>query len=106
MSRRDDRVALTVMRDHASETVALLGEASLNDLAENRITELALLKLVEIVGEASNHVSLETQLCHQTIPWSQIIRMRNRSVYGFEYISLERLWDTVKLGTTDAHEAT
>ncbi|MDE2848157.1 MAG: DUF86 domain-containing protein [Gemmatimonadota bacterium] len=96
MSRRDDRVALTDMRNHAVEAVALLGEASLNDLAENRVTELALIKLVEIVGEAANRISVETQQSHKEIPWTQIIGMRNRLVHGYDDISLERLWNTIK----------
>ena len=95
MSRRDDRISLVDMLNHAGEAVALLGEASLDDLAEDRVMELALRKLVEIVGEAANRVSEETQQCHQEIPWPQIIGMRNRLIHGYDDISLERLWDTI-----------
>ena len=42
MSGRDDRVSLVDMLNHAEEAVVLLGEASLNDLAEDRVMELAL----------------------------------------------------------------
>ena len=96
MSRRDDHVALTDMRNYAEEAVALLGEASLTDLAEKRVLELALQKLVEIVGEAANRVSEGTRRRHQVIPWPQIIGMRNRLAHGYDDVSLERLWDTVK----------
>ncbi len=68
MNGRDDRASLVDMLNHAEEAVVLLGEASLNDLAEDRVMELALRKLVEIVGEAANRVSEETQHCHQEIP--------------------------------------
>ena len=95
MTRRDDRVSLLDMLIHADEAVVLLGEASLNDLTENRVMELALRKLVEIVGEAANRVSEETQQCHQEILWPQIIGMRNRLIHGYDDISLERLWDTI-----------
>ena len=86
MSRHDDRVSLVDMLNHAEEAVVLLGEASLNDLAEDRVMELALRKLVEIIGEAANRVSEETQHCHQEIPWLQIIGMRNRLVHGYDDI--------------------
>ena len=95
MSRRDDRVSLVDMLNHAEEAVVLLGETNLNDLAEDRVMELALRKLVEIVGEAANRVSEATQHCHQEIPWPQIIGMRNRLVHGYDDISLKRLWDTI-----------
>lgn len=96
MSRRDDHVALTDMRNHAEEAVKLLGEVCLNDLAKERVVELALRKLVEIVGEAANRVSKETQRSHQSIPWPQIVGVRNRLVHGYDDISLERLWNTIK----------
>ena len=95
MSRRDDRVSLVDMLNHAEEAVVLLGETNLNDLAEDRVMERALRKLVEIVGEAANRVSEATQHCHQEIPWPQIIGMRNRLVHGYDDISLKRLWDTI-----------
>jgi len=56
MSKSDDRVALTDMRNYVEEAVAVLSEASLTGLAENRVLDLALRKLVEIVGEAANRV--------------------------------------------------
>ena len=95
MNGRDDRASLVDMLNHAEEAVVLLGEASLNDLAEDRVMELALRKLVEIVGEAANRVSRETQQCYQEILWPQIIGMRNRLVHGYDDISLKRLRDTI-----------
>ncbi|MCY3554474.1 MAG: DUF86 domain-containing protein [Gemmatimonadetes bacterium] len=96
MSRRDDQLALVKMRNHAAEAIAILGESSLNDLEENRVTELGLWKLLEIIGEAANRISAETQRLHQEVPWPQIMAMGNRMVYGYDDISLERLWDTTK----------
>ena len=96
MSRRDDRISLVDMLNHAREAVALLGEAGPDDLAGDRIRELALRKLVEIVGEAANRVSEETRQSHQEIPWPQIVGMRNRLVHGYDAISLERLCDTMR----------
>ena len=95
MSKRDDRVSLVDMLVHAEEAIALLGEANLDALASNRTLQLALERLVEIVGEAANRVSSTTQQRHTQIPWSQIIGMRNRLVHGYDAINLGRLWDTI-----------
>ena len=78
MSRRDDRVSLMDMRNYAVEAVDLTEGKSLNDLFEDRIRQLALLKLVETVGEAANRVSDKTKQNHSTIPWPQIVGVRNR----------------------------
>ena len=52
MSRRDDTVFLVDMLNHASEAVELLGSTSLDDLRNDRVTELALRKLVEDRGRS------------------------------------------------------
>ena len=96
MSRRDDRISLVDMLIHAKEAVALSGETSLNDLIEDRVMQLALQKLVEIVGEAANRVSEETQQRHQEIPWPQIIGLRNRLVHGYYDINLDILWQIIQ----------
>ena len=52
MSRRDDRVSLVDMLIHAREAVAMSSQRSLKHLQSDRVFQLAMQKLVEIVGEA------------------------------------------------------
>ena len=95
MSKRDDRISLVDMLIHAREAVDLLGEASADELKSNRVMQLALMRLVEIVGEAANRVSLTTQQRHPEIPWPLIIGMRNRIVHEYDNVNLNVLWDTI-----------
>lgn len=55
----------------------------------------ALVKAVEIVGEAASQVSDEFRTIHPAIPWLDIIRMRHRLVHACFDINLDTLWDTV-----------
>jgi len=59
--------------------------------------ELALIRLVEIVGEASAKVSSEAQMKYPMIPWPQVIGMRNRLIHGYDSVDLDILWDTIEL---------
>ena len=52
-------------------------------------------KLVEIVGEAANRVSQETQQGHPGIPWPEIIATRNRLTHGYDDVNLDILWTIV-----------
>ena len=63
----------------------------------NRVLELALIRLVEIVGEASAKVSSETQAKYPSIPWPQVIGMRNRLIHGYDAVDLDVLWDTIEV---------
>ena len=96
MSRRDDTVFLVDMLNHASEAVELLGNASSTDLMGDRVTELALRKLVEVVGEAANRVSPATRQLHPEIAWAQIVGVRNRLVHGYDDVDLTILRDIVQ----------
>ncbi len=59
--------------------------------------ELALIRLIEFVGEASAKVSSETQAKYPSIPWPQVIGMRNRLIHGYDSIDLDVLWDTIEV---------
>ena len=96
MSRRDDTVFLVDMLNHAREAVEILRNASPNDLTSDRVTELALRKLVEIVGEAANRTSPTTRERHPGIAWPQIIGVRNRLVHGYDVVDLSILRDIVR----------
>ena len=96
MTLHDDRVSLTDMLSHSREAAELLGDLSLEDLGRNRVIQLALTRLVEIVGEAANRISPETRQRNPGIPWPQIISMRNRLVHGYDVVDLDLLRRTVK----------
>ncbi len=95
MSSRDDHVSLMDMLRHAREAVELLGSAKPVDLSGNRVMQLALTRLVEIVGEAANRISGNTQQENPHIPWIEINGMRNRLVHGYDVIDYDVLWDTI-----------
>jgi uncharacterized protein with HEPN domain len=97
MSRHDDNVTLRQMLDHVEETVALAKGRTIADLQSDRVVFLALLKLVEIVGEAATRVSLPIQTEHPEIPWRGIIGTRNRLVHGYDAVDIAILWDIVTM---------
>ncbi len=61
MTQHDDLHRLRHMYDHAREATTLISGLSRMDLDRNRILELALIRLIEIVGEAGARVSESTK---------------------------------------------
>ncbi|MEM7017163.1 MAG: HepT-like ribonuclease domain-containing protein [Pseudomonadota bacterium] len=96
MSKRDDSVSVQDMLVHAQEAVELVGDDRFEVLDQDRVRQLALTRLMEIIGEAAKRVSSNTRQAHPEIPWAQIIGMRNRLVHGYDVIDFDLLWDTVK----------
>ena len=89
MSKRDYRVSLVDMLVYAEEAIEFLGNTSQEELAHDREMQLALQRLVEIVGEAARRVSMNTQEQHEEIAWREIIEMRNRLAYPYNRVGLK-----------------
>jgi len=90
---KDDLVRLWHMMDSAMEAVELIQGKSRADLDTNRVVSLALVRLLEIVGEAANKVTIATRLQYPNIPWSQIVSLRNRLIHGYDTINLDILME-------------
>lgn len=92
MSQRDDSVSLRQMRDHAQEAASLIRGKNRSELDADRVLSLALVQLLQIVGEAASRISSATRDQHPTIPWSQIVALRNRLIHGYDTIDFDILW--------------
>ena len=57
---------------------------------------LALVKEIEIIGEAASQISESTWHQWSVIPWADIIGMRNRLVHAYFDINLDILWQTIQ----------
>lgn len=89
---KDDLVRLRHMQDSAKEAVELIQGKSRSDLDTNRVLSLALVRLLEILGEAANRVTTATRQENPNIPWSQIVSLRHRLIHGYDTINLDILW--------------
>ena len=83
------------MRAHAREAIALLNSGSLENLSGNRVQQLALTRLIEIIGEAAYRVAPEMKEQHSDIPWGKIMGMRNRVIHGYDVLDIRVLHNTI-----------
>ncbi len=95
MSHDESVVRLRHMLDHAREAVAMAKGKTRDDLRTNRMLNLALVRLLEIVGEAASRTPLDERTQHSDIPWAQIVGLRNRLIHGYDSVDFEILWQIV-----------
>ena len=95
MLSQRDRVRLDHMLEHAREAITLTRGKSRADLDSDRVLSLALVRLLEIVGEAAGRVSDETRALYPEIPWPQIIGLRNRLIHGYDAVDYDILWQII-----------
>jgi uncharacterized protein with HEPN domain len=92
-----DQTRLAHMLRHAEEAIQFAAGRSRTDLDSDRLLNLALVRLLEIVGEAASRVSPAIQTANPAVPWPQIIGMRNRLVHGYDSVDFDILWDIVQV---------
>ena len=56
----------------------------------------AVIRRIEIVGEAARRISSETQSAHPELPWREMIGMRNLMIHDYDGVDLGMVWQTVK----------
>jgi uncharacterized protein with HEPN domain len=95
MTRRDPIHSFGDMLTDAQEAVVLVQGKQRDDLDNDRLLNLALVRLLEIIGEAANRIPRERQIEQPEIPWMQIIGLRNRLIHGYDAVDFDILWQIV-----------
>ncbi len=80
------------MLDHAEEARDMIQGRTREDLDTDRQLNLALVRLLEIVGEAAGRVAPESRTRYPDIPWMEIVGLRNRLIHGYDSVDLDVLW--------------
>ena len=93
--RRDDAWMLDMLLA-ARNAVKFAAPLTFSEFENDYLHQLAILKSIEIIGEAASRISEETKTKQPDIPWTEIIGMRNRLVQGYFDIRLDRVWQTVQ----------
>ncbi len=96
MPSRDVAVSLRHMQDHARRAVALLQGRTRTDLDdEGLLLDLALVRLLEVIGEAANRIPDDEQARYPEIPWAAMVGLRNRLIHGYDSVDLDIVWQIV-----------
>jgi uncharacterized protein with HEPN domain len=92
MSKRNPNLALRQILTHAKEAVEISSNKTRQDLDSDRLLNLALARLLEIIGEAANRVPEEVRSQYPELPWLQMIAARNRLIHGYDSVDFDILW--------------
>lgn len=95
MPKRDPLHSYRDMLSHAQEAVALAEGKQRGDLDTDRLLNLALVRLLEVIGEAANRIPVDEQQQHPEIPWPQIVGLRNRLIHGYDAVDFDVLWQII-----------
>jgi len=96
MSRHDPMVRVRHMLDHAREAVEMVRGKTRADLDADRQLNLALVRLVEVIGEAAARIPDDFRARYPQVPWRQIVGMRHRMIHDYDVIDFDILWAVLR----------
>lgn len=102
MKKENDLIYLEDIVDSIEKIEKYISDLSLEGFKKNDLVQDAVLRNLEIIGEASNNLSEEIKNKHKEVPWKRIIGMRNIISHKYFGIDLEIIWNiiTVNLPST------
>ena len=84
------------MLDHGREAVEMARGRSRADLDTDRMLNLALVRLAEVIGEASRRVPEDFRCRQPQVPWRDIADLRNRLIHAYEAVDFDTLWSIIQ----------
>ena len=96
MTRHNPMVRVHHMLDHSREAVEMTRGRTRADLDRDRLLNLALVQLVEVIGEAASRLPEEFRSRHPQVPWRQTVGMRNRLIHGYDTVNMDILWTIIQ----------
>lgn len=91
-----DHVRLKHILDAILDIESYLVKADFSEFQNNSMMRFACIKQMEIIGEASNHISDEVKLKFSSVQWSQIIGMRNVFVHEYFGVDSSLVWEIIR----------
>ena len=94
--RERDLVKCEDMRIHAERAIQYMGARSLEQFLADDMVQSAVVRCIEVIGEAARLVSEDTRLRAPQIPWSLIVGMRHILAHNYGAVNLDKVYEVVK----------
>jgi uncharacterized protein with HEPN domain len=93
--RRDESYLLDILIA-AKKALKFVERIDRNRFEDNELVQNAVMRPLEIIGEASAKISKEFRKAHPEIPWREMVGLRNRLIHEYFRIDLGAVWDTIQ----------
>lgn len=96
MRKRDYRDYLNDILDSISDIENFTSGMTLASFKKDKKTIYAVIRCIEVIGEASQKIPKSVKGRHQGIPWTQISGMRNKMIHEYFGVDINILWQTIR----------
>lgn len=94
--QRDDSVYLKHIRDAIHKIGQYTKGVNRSSFQKNSLVQDAVIRQIEIIGEATKHLSDTLRTSNADVPWQDITAMRDKLVHDYFGVDIEKVWLTVQ----------
>lgn len=91
-----DKMLLQDIHESCINILDFTNEYTFESFAKDIKTQAAVIRMFEIIGEASKNLSKDFKLLHHAVPWKLIIAMRNLLAHAYRGVNMMDVWTTIK----------
>ena len=95
MSR--DETYLVDILESAKMAVNYVADKTWEEFCNDIQCQDAVLRRVEIIGEAARHISPQTRHKYPQIPWRDMTMLRNLVIHQYDAVDIKQVWDTAQI---------
>lgn len=96
MKKRDDTVFLRHILDAIDAIDQYTKGMTFEDFVHHSMAHDAVIRQIEIIGEAARNISEEYRESQPQLPWLKMIGIRNKIIHEYFNLNLSVVWDTIK----------
>lgn len=91
-----DREYMLDILEAAKLALAYVDKKTKEDFLDDFLCQDAVIRRLEIIGEAARRISEETKSTFPDLPWNDMINMRNVMIHEYDDVDLVIVWETIK----------
>lgn len=96
MSKREDTAIIQDMKEAINRIISYTSRMDYDGFRQDYKTQDAVIRNIEILGEAAKLLSDETKEKYPNIPWKDIVGTRDKLIHDYFGVSIDVVWDIAK----------
>ena len=94
--KRDYKLYINDILDSIAKIEEFIGYISYTEFVEDDKTSSAVVRKLEIIGEASKNIPKEIRMKYKDIPWSDMAKTRDKIIHFYFGVDYEIVWKVIK----------
>lgn len=98
---KDDKIYLDHIQYSLSKISDYLSEISYSEFLESEMAQDAVIRKLQVIGEATKKISKEFRIKYPNVPWKEIAGMRDKLIHDYFDVDMGVVWNTAKIEIPD-----